>query len=190
MNILESTLIVAALSINTFLMGQYEGSMVSRIEWKTIGILCLIIGAFESISMGFGYYLTRIPFFSESASTDLRNFCYVVASILFMLIAAYMIYKAARHVPIQERLREIGYKRILLEMILVAVFTFMAGIGWGFIGENILAATCVVACSTIAAAIAGIWIGFHDGCIGRYVIYGIGGAMLAFVGVDVLVRYL
>ena len=101
-----------------------------------------------------------------------------------------MLYKAFRHAPVQERLNKIAYKRILLEVVLVAVFTFMAGIGWGFIGHNIILATSVIAGSTVLAAIVGIWAGYREGCRGRYGFYMTGGAMLAFVGAEILVRYL
>lgn len=190
MSILENTLIVIGLSMNIFLIGQYEGSMVRRIEWRAVFVICVIVGIFETFAMMGGYILTRIPFFSASESEDLRNFCYFVAAILFLVIAAYMFYKAVRHAPVQERLHEIAYKRIILEVVLVAVFTFMAGIGWGFIGHNIVMATCVIAGSTVLAAILGIWTGYREGCRGRYGIYCTGGVMLAFVGAEILVRYL
>ena len=190
MSILESVLIVAALYLNIFLIGQYEGSMVKRLDWRTIAVICLIVGVFETLSMFTGYLLTRIPFFSKSQSQDLRRFCYFVAAILFLSIAVYMIYKAVLRTPIQEKLRDIAYKRIAKEVILVALFTFMAGIGWGFIGHNIYTATGVVAAPTVFAAICGIYVGYSQGCRLRYVIYGTGGAMLAFVGADILIRYL
>lgn len=190
MSILEKTLIVIGLSMNIFLIGQYEGSMIRKIEWRNMFVFCLIVGIFEFFSMLGGYLLTRVPFFSASESDDLRNFCYFVAAILFLLIAAYMIYKALRHTPVQEQLREIRYRRILMEVVLVSVFTFMAGIGWGFIGHNILVATLVVACSTVVAALVGIWAGYREGCKGRYGVYCAGGIMLAFVGAEILVRYL
>lgn len=190
MSILENILIVTGLSMNIFLIGQFEGSMVRKIEWKMVFLICLIAGIFETISMLTGYMLTRIPFFSASESDDLRDFCYFVAAILFLLIAAYMIYKALRRTPVQEKLHPIAYRRIIMEVVLVAVFTFLAGIAWGFIGHNILMATCVIAFATVIAAAAGIWVGYFEGCRGRYGIYGIGGAMLAFVGTEILIRYL
>ena len=190
MSILESVLIVAALFMNIFLIGQYEGSMVRHLNWTTIGVICLIVGVFETTAMWAGYLLTRISFFSNSQSEDLKCFCYFVAAVLFLLIAVYMIYKAIRRTPIQERLREIGYRRIAQEVILVAAFTFMAGIGWGFIGHNIALATGVISLATVLAALAGVWIGVHEGCRFRYVLYGAGGIMLAVVGVTILVRYI
>ena len=190
MSILASTLIVIGLSMNIFLIGQYEGSMIRKIEWRAVFVVCLIVGVFETFAMLGGYLLTRIPFFSLSESADLKHFCCFVAAILFLLIASYMLYKAFRHAPVQERLNKIAYKRILLEVVLVAVFTFMAGIGWGFIGHNIILATSVIAGSTVLAAIVGIWAGYREGCRGRYGFYMTGGAMLAFVGAEILVRYL
>lgn len=183
-------MIVVGLSMNVFLIGQYEGSMIRKIEWKAVFIICLIVGVFETFAMLGGYLLTRIPLFSADESDDLRYFCYFVAAVLFLLIASYMIYKALRHAPVQEKLQEIGYRRILLEVVLVALFTFLAGIAWGFIGRNIIMATCVIACSTVLAAIVGIWAGYRAGCSGRYGIYCTGGVMLAFVGAEILVRYL
>ena len=58
--------------------------MVKHLEWKTIAAVCLIVGVFETISMLIGYMLTRISFFSESQSEDLKQFCYFVAAVLFL----------------------------------------------------------------------------------------------------------
>ena len=164
--------------------------MVRRLEWKTIAVICLIVGAFETFAMWIGYLLTRISFFSQSQSQDLKRFCYFVAAVLFLAISGYMLYKAVRRTPVQEKLREIAYKRITREVILASLFTFMAGIGWGFIRHNIYMATGLVGAATILAAICGIYVGYSQGCRLRYVIYGIAGAMLAFVGADILIRYL
>lgn len=49
--------------MNIFLIGQFEGSMVRKIEWRAVFVICLIAGIFETISMTSGYLLTRIPFF-------------------------------------------------------------------------------------------------------------------------------
>jgi len=190
LNVIESILIVAGLAMNIFLIGQYEGTMVRSVRRGTLGVICLIVFAFESLSMLLGYYLTSIPFFAKSSSEDLKSFCYFVAGILFLMIAAYMITRAVKHELIQERLQEIGYMRIILEVLLVALFTFMAGIGWGFIGHSIFSAAFVVGFATIVAMIAGVYTGFHQGCRFRYGIYGIGGCMLAFVGIDILIWYL
>jgi len=187
---LECTLIVVGLAMNIFLIGQYEGSMIRSIEWRKMGVICLIVAIFESVPMLVGNMLTRIPFFRNSSSDELKKFCYFVAGLLFLLIASYMLYKAFRSEQIQERLREIGYKRIILEVLIVALFTFLAGIGWGFIGNNIFVATFVVIASTRAAVLFGFFVGYKEGCIFRHGIYGIGGVMLASVGIEILVRYI
>ena len=79
---------------------------------------------------------------------------------------------------------------LFLALLGAAFATFMAGIGWGFIGHNIYMATGVVGCATMIAAVCGIYYGYSQGCRLRYAIFGIGGGMLAFVGADILVRYL
>jgi len=62
MNMLECTLIVVGLAMNIFLIGQYEGSMIRSIEWRKMGVICLIVAIFESVPMLVGNMLTRIPF--------------------------------------------------------------------------------------------------------------------------------
>ena len=154
MSVVENLLIVVGLTMNVFLIAQYEGTMVRSIQLFKVCVLCLIFFAFQSLAMLTGYMLTTIPFFAESSSEDLRNLCYFLAGVIFLLIAAYMLYKAIRHEAIDERLREIGYRRIVLEALMVAAFTFLAGIGWGFIGHNIYMATGIIACATVIAVLS------------------------------------
>ncbi len=190
MSIVENVLITAALFINVFLIGQYEGSMVRHLSWKSLGAICLIAGIAETLSMWLGYLLTKIPFFSDSASMDLKQFSYFVAAVLFLLIAVFMIFQAVRRTPIQEKLQQIGYRRILREVLPVAFFTFLSGIAWGFIGHNIYMATTVAGVCAMLGTVCGIYYGYSQGCRMRYAMYGTGGAMLAFVGADILIRYL
>ena len=71
MSVVENLLIVVGLSMNVFLIAQYEGTMVRSIQLFKVCVLCLIFFAFQSLAMLSGYMLTTIPFFSESSSADL-----------------------------------------------------------------------------------------------------------------------
>ena len=91
---------------------------------------------------------------------------------------------------VEERAREIVVGRVLLEALSAAFFTFLAGIGWGFIGRNIFAATLILSFATVAAVIAGVYTGVHEGCRFRHGILAIGGYSLMTVGIVILARYL
>ena len=111
MSILESVLIVAALFMNIFLIGQYEGSMVRHLNWTTIGVICLIVGVFETTAMWAGYLLTRISFFSNSESEDLKCFCYFVAAVLFLLIAVFALHHGRQIYHIIKKKKADGGRR-------------------------------------------------------------------------------
>lgn len=183
-------MVIAGLSMNVFLAAQYDGMMVRKIKWPTMFMLCLIFYVFECLSMLGGYELTKIDFFRNSSSGDLKKFCYFCASVLFLLIAFYMLYKAFREKDIQEHVGEVSVKRTIFEVLVVAVFAFIAGIGWGFIGHNIFMAAGVLAMATVLAVLLGAFYGYTEGCRNRRGLFAAGGACLLFVGVEIIVRYL
>ncbi len=190
MSFMESFLTIVGLSTNVFLVAQYEGTMLRSIRWKMMLVICLIFFVFQSGAMAGGYWLTKVPFFVNSSSEDLKKLCFFLASVLFLIVAAMMLYKAFRPEIVEERAREIVVGRVLLEALSAAFFTFLAGIGWGFIGRNIFAATLILSFATVAAVIAGVYTGVHEGCRFRHGILAIGGYSLMTVGIVILARYL
>lgn len=190
MSLAEILLVIAGLSINVFLIAQKDGAMTRKIKPLMLFMLCAFFFAFESLAMIAGFQLTKITFFRNSNSTDLKKFCYFCAVVLFLIIAAYMIWKSFTEKEIDEHLTEITVKRTLLQAVSITVFAFICGIGWGFIGHNIILATGVLAAATVIAVISGIYYGYNEGCKCRRRTFAIGGSMLLFVGVEILIRYL
>ena len=190
MNLAEILLVIAGLSVNVYLVAQADGAVIRKVQPKKLLMLCLFFFVFESISMISGYQLTKIAFFRDSSSADLKKFCYFCTAVLFLIIAAYMLYKAFTKKDVDEHVGEISVARTIFQAVGVAVFAFICGIGWGFIGNNIYQATIVLACATVLAVIFGIYFGYNEGCRYRRTSFSVGGAMLLFVGVEILVRYL
>lgn len=190
MNLAEILLVIAGLSINVFLAAQKDGAMIRRIQPIKLLMLCVFFFAFECLSMMGGFRLTKITFFRDSSSSDLRKFCYFCTVVLFLIIAAYMLWKSFTDKDVDEHLTEISVVRTALQAVGVAIFAFICGIGWGFIGHNIYQATGVLAAATVIAVLAGVYMGYTEGCRFRRRFFAVGGAMLLFVGVEILVRYL
>ena len=113
MSIAEILLVIAGLSINVFLISQKDGAMIRRIRPVSLLMLCAFFFVFESLSMFAGFRLTRITFFRNSSSTDLKKFCYFCAVVLFLIIAAYMLFKAFTEQEIDEHLTEISVTRTI-----------------------------------------------------------------------------
>lgn len=190
MSVAECLLIVIGLSLNIFLVSEQEGAMLRRIDGIKFLGLCGIFFACQIVSMMLGYLITRIPFFMLSSSDDLKTLRYVLASLIFLMLAFLMIRKAWKREIVQERLSEIRYKEIFLEAVVIGGLTFLAGIGSGFLELPMGTACITVACATVAAVVSGIYMGFYQGCKFRTGIYGAGGMIFLFVGIDILVKYL
>lgn len=190
LSLAEIILVIAGLSINVYLIAQKDGAMIRQIQVRKLLMLCVLFFAFESLSMMGGYGLTKIRFFTVSQSEDLRKFCYFCAVVLFLIIAAYMLWRSFTDREIDEHLAEINIVKTVLQALMVAVFAFICGIGWGFIGHNIYQATGVLAAATVIAVLAGITVGYHEGCKYRKITFAVGGAMLLFAAVEILIRCL
>ena len=173
MNLTECLLIIIGLSLHIFLVAEYEGTMLRQIH---IGETDLCLRHFFCLAdcgnvCGISDYNDTLIQTVLAGSEDfLRD---VLVVIIFLGEAVYMLRKAWKREVIQERLSEIRYKHIFMEAALIGCFTFLAGIGCGFLGIH-LVTTCVsMACATILAVIAGIFMGYHQGCRFRSGIYGV-----------------
>ncbi len=190
MNLVEALLIVAGLSMNVFLVSEYEGSMLPGIRKKAVAIVCAIFFLLQMSAMYGGYRLANIPFLASSVSIDLKQMCYFLAAVIFFGLAAFMITKAVRREVIIEKASEIRYLKILAKAAVIAVFTFLAGICWGFLGQEIGLACITIACATILAVIVGVYLGYREGAIFRTGFYLAGGILFFIAGMDVILRYL
>lgn len=190
MNVTECLLIVIGLSFNVFLVAEYEGTMLKQVHLKKVLGVCGIFFLWQIASILVGYYITAIPFFRKTSSEDLKQMCYILASIIFLILGFYMLHKAWKREIIQERLSEIQMKRVFVEAAVIGFFTFLAGIGYGFLGYRIRPACVIIACATVLAVIAGIYMGYFQGCKFRTGIYGAGGMIFLAMGISVLVCHL
>ena len=189
MNLTECLLVIIGLSLHIFLVAEYEGTMLRQIHIGKLICVCGIFFVWQIAAMSVGYLITMIPLFRQS-SQDLKILCYVLVVIIFLGEAVYMLRKAWKREVIQERLSEIRYKHIFMEAALIGCFTFLAGIGCGFLGIHLVTTCAIMACATILAVIAGIFMGYHQGCRFRSGIYGVGGILFLITGVDVITRHL
>ena len=141
-------------------------------------------------AMGGGYLITGVSFFKQKVSSDVKVLCYVMSAVIFLLTGIYMLYRTLRKDNIEERLREFRFRRILVEAVTIAVFTFACGIGCGFLETSIMATFVTIACATLLAVIAGLQAGYHQGYRFLKLGYALSCAIFLGVGVEVIIRYI
>ena len=189
MRLIEELFIVIALSLNVFLFAQYEGANFRKLEKQEVMRVCLIFIVGQMVSFSLGYLITRLPFFLRAGSADLQSMCYMLTAIIFLLIGGYMLYRCRRREDLEERLRDLRYRRIAVEAGIVAVYTFACGIGCGFLNVNLVITFILVAFITILAVVIGLYTGYYQGYRFRKAGYGASCVLFLAAGVEILIRY-
>jgi len=190
MTLLECLLILIALSINVFLAAEYEGSNLKSLGLKKILAVSAVFFAGQLVSFSAGYMLANIPFFKAAHSRELEIMCYALSAVIFLLLGLYMFLKAWKDKPREERACDIQIGRIALEACTVALFTFGAGLGCGFLEAPVVSSFVSITCATIIAVVIGLYVGFWQGARFRVFSYSMGCVLFVAIGVEVLIRYI
>ena len=188
--LMEGLFIVIVLSVVVFLTAEYEGSNLRKLNARKVLLISLIFILGQIVSMGCGYMISRLPFFQRTVSIDVKKMCNVLAALLFFLIGGYLLFRGWLRKPQDERLRELLYRRIVLEALTVAILTFGAGIACGFLHAGLVSTFIAVAFITLGAVVAGLYTGYSQG--GRFmrIGYSISSFMFMATGIEVLIRFI
>ena len=187
MSLWEGILALTALSVNVFLAAEEEGSNLKILQAGKVGIVCCIFFALQMSAMFLGRQITQVPFFSRPLSGDLQVMCFASAAVIFLFLGVLMLYRA-RKADREEHLRELRYRRILLEALAVAVMTFAVSIACGFLRVEYLPALVRMALVTVAAVIAGLYTGYYQGNRFRRILGRVSGILFLALGIWIFVR--
>ncbi len=187
MTLTEGLLIMLALAFVVFAVAEYEGANMKVLTAKKLLCVCLIFFLEQMIALGLGYALTRLPFIAKEklAGTYTEE-----TAVLYLIIGLWLSYRTWKWKQKEERLRELQYRRIALEALMVALYTFLAGIGCGLMTANLGEAFLIIFLSTILAVIVGLYTGYSQGDRFHRLGYGVSALLFIVTGIRVIVRYI
>ena len=189
MTLVEALLIAAALSLNVFLIAEYEGSNLKDLNPIKVCLICLIFLAEQAAAFGIGYGVTRFDVLDQVPHVT-RQALYVNAAVIYFVLGAIMCHKVLKKEVLIERLQELKYGRIALETLTVGLFTSIAGFACGLLNLPVLGTFVTLACASILGGVIGLFTGYYQGCRFRKPLYGISCALFVGLGVEVLIRYI
>lgn len=189
---IECLMIVAAVSLEVFMIAEYEGSNMKILNAGKTALVLLVFFAGQLISYGVGYLLsTRAPLFVRvNDSAIYHNVVYVLAALLLLIIGSYSVYRMLKREQVEEKLQEVNYRRIAGEAAFGAIFTCLAGMSSGFLKMRFMPGFITIILATFAAVILGLYSGYYQGYRFRRVIFGCSSALLVGTGIEILVRYI
>lgn len=189
-SLLEIILISVGLTMDVFAYALCKGAMMSEIRKKNLFKICSIFTIWQVISMILGNLLTNIPFIAK-LGTYAGQKSNTFSVLIFLGLGIYMIVKAIREKPVEEKKEEvISAKQIVIWACITSVDAFIAGIGFGFLETDFLLLVLIIGIVTITLVIIGMYIGYWMGCQFRRTAVTIGGCILLFGGVELIIRTL
>lgn len=192
MELWQTYIIAIGLTLDVFAYCLYKGAMVSEIRKKDFARMILLFTVFQAGMLALGCLLTRIPVLSGGHASAGRIWT-ILASFVFFVLGAVMIIKSlySRNRRIVEQKEDsYNYRVIVFWAFLTSVDAFIAGIGFGFLGQQLLGAALVVAAITAAGAVAGFFMGYRLGCGPMNRCVTVGGCLVIAGSADLLIDYL
>lgn len=190
MSLLEIILISIGLTMDVFAYALLKGAMMSEIRKKNLLKICSIFTLWQVISMILGNLLTNIPF-TAKLGMDVGHNSNTFSVLIFLGLGIYMIVKAIKEKPVEEKKEDvISIRQIVIWACITSIDSFIAGIGFGFLETDFLLLVLVIGIVTLVLVIIGMYIGYWMGCQFRRTAVTIGGCILLFGALELVIRTL
>lgn len=186
----EILVIAIGLSLDVFAYALCKGAMMPDIRKENMAKLCTIFTLWQVVSLILGNLVSEIPRIGKEADEVAAHWKYVSVAI-FLCLGLYMIVKSLRQPDIEERKEElISVKQIIVWACITSVDAFLAGIGFGFFQTDFWLMVPIIGIVTFLFVIAGVYAGYWVGCQAKRKIITLGGCILLFGGLELIVRVL
>ena len=183
MGALEILLISIGLAMDAFAVSICKGLSMKAMSWKKAIIVGLYFGAFQALMPVIGYFL-GIGF--ENLVTKIDHW---VAFILLVLIGMSMLKEAFSNNP-EEHNDSIDFKTMVILAIATSIDALAVGITFAFLQVNILLATIMIGIVTFIICVLGVKIGNKFGDTYERKAETVGGLILIFMGIKILLEHL
>lgn len=192
MGLWQTNLIAIGLSLDVFAYCLYKGAMISKIDKRALVKMILIFTGFQAGMLLIGNAITWIPAIHESYQSANLIWTFFAALIFFGL-GTLMIVKSftKRHRKICEQKEDsYNYHVIAIWALITSLDALIAGIGFSFLGLQLIGAVIVVAIITAASVVVGLFCGYLLGCGPMNKLVTVGGLLVLIGGADILANYL
>ena len=185
----EILIVSVGLSLDVLTYALYKGAMLSKLDKKQILKMTLLFTGWQSGAMLLGSLISEIPYIAMNYQRTERLFR-AAASVLFFLIAIWLIVRASRmRDPVERREDVFAWKQLCVWAMLTSVDSFLSGIGMGFLDTGVTVQIIQLAIMAALAVVTGIYAGYRIGCHGRSRVLISGAIIFLLAGIDVLFRY-
>ena len=182
---IEILLIGVGLSMDAFAVSICKGLSMRKVKKKDVLIIALFFGGFQALMPFIGWFLGR-GFESYITSID-----HWIAFILLGLIGGKMLvdgFKAEDDEETEEF--KLDLKELFMLAIATSIDALAVGITFAFLNYPIVECMSVIGCTTFVISFIGVYIGKAFGTKYEHKAEIVGGLILIFIGVKILLEHL
>lgn len=183
MGILELILIAIGLGMDAFAVSICKGISMSKMNWKKAIIIGLYFGIFQALMPVIGFTLGKA---FENLVTSIDHW---IAFGLLLIIGIKMIIDAFKedNVSVND---SVNWKVMIILAIATSIDALAVGITFAFLQVNLLLAVSIIGIITFILCVIGTKIGNNFGNKFENKAEILGGIVLIFIGVKILLEHL
>ena len=184
MGVIEILLLGVSLSMDAFAVSICKGLSMKKINWKKAIIIGLYFGIFQALMPIIGYFLGSA---FESFVTSIDHW---IAFVLLALIGGNMIKEAFGREEKGNCNDNIDFKTMIVLAIATSIDALAVGITFAFLEVNLPLAVTLIGLTTFIISLIGVIIGNKFGSKYEKKSQIVGGIVLLFIGVKILLEHL
>lgn len=189
MSLIEIVLIIIGVSGEVFATLECQGALVAKLEKKRLILAVILIALWQTVALVAGIGLiSLLNKYGVQKGACIEK---IIAVLILGGMGLRMFMKAWKNERIVEKREDkLDVQKTFLAIFRSTIFTILTGIAFGFIGVDIKMVLIVIACVTMLMVVIGLYAGYRLGYEQKTKAYILGGLLLVFSGIDIVVRYI
>ena len=183
MSAVELLLLSIGLAMDAFAVSVCKGISMKKMNWKKAIIIGLYFGGFQALMPTIGYFLGSA---FQSLITSIDHW---IAFILLGIIGGGMI-KEAFEDDKENVNDDVGFKTMIILAIATSIDALAVGITFAFLNVNLILAVSLIGIITFIISVIGTKIGNRFGDKYERKAEMVGGIILIFLGIKILLEHI
>lgn len=184
MGVWSVVLLSFALAADAFAVSLCKGFSVKKIDYRYYAIVAVYFGGFQALMPVFGYFL------GTALDTVIARFDHFIAFILLFFIGAKMIKESFGEQSCSEDSAEFGIKVMIPLAIATSIDALAVGVSLAIEKSNIIFCAVIIGVITAISSSIALKLGNKFGLYLGHKASLLGGIILIFLGVKILITHL
>ena len=190
LNLLETIIVACGLSLDVCALMMCKGALFPTVGKEKVCRICVILACSQMAALLLGNAAGSV-IRPKLGSDEVWTVLTVLSVLIFAGLGIIMFSKAWRNESVFESRKDtLETREIFVWAPAVSMDALLAGIGFSFLGSEIVPQTVAVGAATVIAAVLGLKIGFMLGYEQKTKSYVVGGILLLASGVEIAFRHI